>query len=708
MEENNRYIPGETLGQAIESFRGAIHANPIPNVVGRLSEIEDDYRLLQHYMQQGYKDEKREQLYQTLRRKLDQLMGDYRLAVGNPVAASQSQQEDQAEIIHTLQAFAADIALAGQGYNADRLQEKYQAHTQYTEKLFLQLCRAPQWNEPTAQFYQELILSPTIHTNDAQLIVSALTLALINIFDVRKFILLTNVYTLSVDEQVRQKALVGWALSIHNKLHIYPEIEQTLRQLLSEQKVREEVLQLQMQIYLCMNAEKDQQHIQQDIMPNIINNSNLNITPFGVTEKEDDQLQDILNPDAADKAIEDVERSMQKMMDMQRAGTDIYFGGFMHMKNFPFFYQIANWFRPFDINHPALSKAREALGANSPLAILGAQTSLCDSDKYSFTLAFANMIDKIPKNILEALNSSDAFPAPFAENGEGESLPASSTLIRRLYLQTLYRFFHLYRDKKQFFNPFQPLNKQHTLYRYPQLAVLCRDTMTQLARFLYKQKQYQDLQLLLQNYPDSDNQEMQNIRAYLHIRNRQYKDAIVLWEGATQPSAMQLLAKAYYLNEEYAKAEEIYRQLTEKQESQLSHQLNYARCLIKQKKNKEALHVLFKCHYNTPDNVAVMQLLAWAQLCEKKTGEALELYGKILQQQPDTPENQLNAAYAYWVTHQVKEAQALFRKYIEGANPSDSYQLLQQAFASDGELLDSYRISPVERQIMADIVCGKA
>ncbi|MBR1654823.1 MAG: hypothetical protein IJ698_00170, partial [Prevotella sp.] len=509
MEENNRYMPGETLGQAIESFRGAIHANPIPNVIGRLSEIEDDYRLLQHYMQQGYKDEKREQLYQTLRRKLDQLMGDYRLAVGNPVAASQSQQEDQAEIIHTLQAFAADIALAGQGYNADRLQEKYQAHTQYTEKLFLQLCRAPQWNEPTAQFYQELILSPTIHTNDAQLIVSALTLGLINIFDVRKFILLTNVYTLSGDEQVRQKALVGWALSIHNKLHIYPEIEQTLRQLLSEQKVREEVLQLQMQIYLCMNAEKDQQHIQQDIMPNIINNSNLNITPFGVTEKEDDQLQDILNPDAADKAIEDVERSMQKMMDMQRAGTDIYFGGFMHMKNFPFFYQIANWFRPFDINHPALSKAREALGANSPLTILGAQTSLCDSDKYSFTLAFANMIDKIPKNILEALNSSDAFPAPFAENGEGESLPASSTLIRRLYLQTLYRFFHLYRDKKQFFNPFQPLNKQHTLYRYPQLAVLCRDTMTQLARFLYKQKQYQDLQLLLQNYPDSDNQEMQ-------------------------------------------------------------------------------------------------------------------------------------------------------------------------------------------------------
>ena len=56
MEENNRYMPGETLGQAIESFRGAIHANPIPDVIGRLSEIEDDYRLLQHYMQQGYQD----------------------------------------------------------------------------------------------------------------------------------------------------------------------------------------------------------------------------------------------------------------------------------------------------------------------------------------------------------------------------------------------------------------------------------------------------------------------------------------------------------------------------------------------------------------------------------------------------------------------------------------------------------------------------
>ena len=51
--------------------------------------------------------------------------------------------------------------------------------------------------------------------------------------------------------------------------------------------------------------------------------------------------------------MEKLEASMKRMNDMQRQGSDVYFGGFSQMKRFPFFSVVANWFMPFYLHHPA-------------------------------------------------------------------------------------------------------------------------------------------------------------------------------------------------------------------------------------------------------------------------------------------------------------------------------------------------------------------
>lgn len=698
----NNIIENGTLAQALQAAKELVmQEGTMPNS-DQLQAIEDDYMRLQHYMKQGYTDEQREQLYASLRKRLDQIVANCQLAIRHHHSLHIFNQSEQPEEIkNKLQNFVADITLAEQGYNEKQINDIHNEHTTYMDALFQQLYRAPQWTQRTAQFYEQLILSPTIHTNDAQLIVSAISIALINIFDIHKLSLLINVYQQATNEELRQKALVGWALSLHNKLNIYPEIKELLEPIMAKPQTQDEILQLEMQLYLCMNAEKDQQQIQQTIIPNIINNNNLNITPFGITEKEEDQLQNILNPDAEEQAIEEVEKSVKRMMDMQEAGTDIYYGGFTQMKNFPFFQQIANWFRPFDINHPELLPAKKAFMKFDGLQMLCSQDLLCDSDKYSFALALAGMIDKIPENILEALKATELTP------NITTNIP-STTLIRRLYLQTLYRFFKLYKDKHLFVNPFQKLEQQHTVYHHKQLMCLCQDTIPQLARFLYKQKEYTELQTLLQNYPDDNNEDIQNIRAYLYIRNREYQKAIDTLQQPTKIPAMQLLAKANYLAERYDQAEILYRQLAQQQEHILSHQLNHARCLIKQKQYQQAEQLLYKLDYNTPNHTQTMQILAWTLLNDHKAEEAIKTYQKIMQQENFAEENLLNAAYAYWVTQQVNEAQTLFRRYIEAAKPNDPYQLLQKAFENDTELLDNYQISSIQRQIMADIVCGNA
>lgn len=68
--------------------------------------------------------------------------------------------------------------------------------------------------------------------------------------------------------------------------------------------VANEIADLQKQIIFCMNAEQDNNTIQRDIMPELMKNNNLNITRFGITEKEDDPMNDIFDPGASDRAME--------------------------------------------------------------------------------------------------------------------------------------------------------------------------------------------------------------------------------------------------------------------------------------------------------------------------------------------------------------------------------------------------------------------
>lgn len=82
-------------------------------------------------------------------------------------------------------------------------------------------------------------------------------------------------------------------------------------------------------------------------MPTLKDNLRFRINGLGIIEeKPDDKMRDILNPEADDEDAEKVEDTVHKVADMQKNGTDIYFGGFSHMKRFSFFNAAANWFLP--------------------------------------------------------------------------------------------------------------------------------------------------------------------------------------------------------------------------------------------------------------------------------------------------------------------------------------------------------------------------
>ena len=368
-----------------ERVRDYIRDHSLYSFQDRIESVMANYALMLDYLERGFKDDKRDRFYQEAVAETYRLIQDLRIAdrkKTNPsykVAAAHAAtvNMDQAEIRNRLEGFVADqamLALEPDSVRQERHRALYERHTDYVSRLFDSIFVSSQWSEAEMGFYLDLLSSPTVDILDVQVLVSAVTLSCVNVFDPRKQQLLCDLFLASADEHVRQRALVGWAFSLRwdEKMMLDRQRRSALKLMAHDTGCRQ-LMELQKQMVYCVNAEADNRKIQRDIMPTLLNNSHLQITKFGIAEKEEDSLRDILHPDADEKAMDEVEATIAKMREMEKSGSDIYFGGFRHMKRYAFFYTLSNWFVPFFTEILSESiPATMSFWAMSSLAVLSA------------------------------------------------------------------------------------------------------------------------------------------------------------------------------------------------------------------------------------------------------------------------------------------------------------------------------------------------
>ena len=450
-------------GLAIAEMETYLAAYPQPQTSERLNGIKAEYELMTDYWRRGVNDPQLEQLYQHLLQRVYVLYANiatYHRMRSYPVLAGifnrvrlERQDWSLSEIRREMEAFVSGVAmleLEPENTRQEKAELLYKEHQTQMNNLFSYVLTSRMWTEGVGHDFEEILISPTIDSNDQQLLVSSVTLSLLNQFDMAKFRTLVNVYRRSQDEAVRQRALVGWALSLKEDIRkVYPEQEEIVLSLLTSEKVCEELTELQMQLVYCLNAEKDTHTIQQEIMPDILKNNNLQFTRFGIEEREDDPMEDILHPEASEQRMEKLEETFGRMMDMQKQGSDIYFGGFSQMKRFPFFYDISNWFVPFYMQHPDIIHFVHRMEGNKFLEKVMRQGPFCNSDKYSFMIAFQQVMERMPEGMRKMLERGEATMGEVPE--EDMQTPA---FLRRTYLMDLYRFFRLYPSRNEFQNPF--------------------------------------------------------------------------------------------------------------------------------------------------------------------------------------------------------------------------------------------------------------
>ena len=194
-----------------------------------------------------------------------------------------------------------------------------------------------------------------------------------------------------------------------------------------------------------------------------------------------------------------MEASFQRMVNMQKQGSDIYFGGFSQMKRFSFFNELSNWFVPFYPNHPDVMEVLEKTGMNRFLNVMMEKGPFCNSDKYSFVLAFKEVAQHIPKNMLEMFNRGE-----ITVNEISQEEQESTLYIRRIYLQDLYRFFRLFPQRAEFVNPFDREELRYLFCADPIFSKTHLEaSFNEIAAFLLKQKRTAETAKVLANYGEA-------------------------------------------------------------------------------------------------------------------------------------------------------------------------------------------------------------
>ncbi|HEY9551434.1 MAG TPA: hypothetical protein VIQ97_04020, partial [Prevotella sp.] len=607
------------------------------------------------------------------------------------------------EVRGRLERFVQDIALLSletEDTRVVRQHELYQSHQREVEVLFNRLLVSPQWSGNMRQFFGDMLVSPTIDATDACTMVGGIMLACLQLFDTNKFLTLVHVVTHSADEHVRQRALVGVVLLLPQEdMGIFPEVQQTVDELCGNERLRQELLEVQMQIVYCMNADADNDKIQRDIMPGLMKNNHLKFNGNGIVEREDDRMEDILDPGASDRAMEELEHSFSRMMNMQKAGSDIYFGGFSQMKRFSFFYQLSNWFTPFYAEHPGLQHVSNKLGSQKFMHMLLNKGPFCDSDKYSFALAMSTVIEKIPENMRDMLNTSEVLGPTFDE--EERHSPA---YMRRMYLQDLYRFFRLYHQKADFVNPFADDSTRHFFYINKVLPKpMMSSGVIELGRFLLKQGQYGRLIKLLRHY------ELQGSTDYYHLSAAAYmkmNDAYLAYGeyekmlrlDADSLPALKGKARTLYLMGEYAEAEVAYEAVTAREPENRRAAMNLAVTKIYVGKVGDGMSILFRLYYDSPEDANVERALAWGHLHQGKPEQAEPSYERLLTGGKTVKEDYLNAGYARWFQSKIQEALPFFVHYMK----EETEGPFAETLLNDRDLLHKYGITEAEAKIVAD------
>lgn len=622
-----------------------------------LEAIEKDVERMYDYWSKGVKDPSLENVAGDITRRLAEIVSEFTtrsmntedscyMVAMNRTADKKGDSWEWDDVRNKLEAMMSDEAIAGlymEGNGKEKLYRLIDEHNEYQKRLFYHTACCGLLKRQDANKIKKLLVSPTVDSSDQQVLVSALTLAGSRAFDILKYEIMAYVCRNAADMYVRQRALVGLVLTQGYGMHaIYPEQKAILDDLLADEEIYSQLVELQMQLVFCAKAEEDSRIMSEEIIPNMMKVAPYKITSKGFEEVEEDITDEILGKDSAEMRAEQVEKLYGQLKEMQSAGSDMFFTGFAQTKKGPFFDEMVNWFVPYGSMRKGIREIYEMFGGKSFFDFFLANSSMCDSDKFSFVTVMGSLYDEKTKHLFEKIkkiNSGINYEAP------DETDP---TMYRRNYLQGIYRFFRLFKWTNAYLSPFESSTVDaylNVLYKpYLVFAINPLFTSTEwyknemprlfmffsknMGREIMEQMKYYDVNVV---------ETYEGYMAYVKYLQNMYgcytdecvdylKKAVKI--NPTSLVAKKMLSKAYINSGQSEKALPILEDYCNEENS--SPYINYLFALANFETGEfeKPLSILYELEYKYPDNTQVSTLLGILLLLKGEYKRSLRLLEK--------------------------------------------------------------------------------
>lgn len=580
-------------------------------------------------------------------------------------------------------------------------------------ELFHYLWLTDYYHEIEIKILKTINSSNKIPWHDKSLIVSALTLSLLKVFDKNKFLALFDFY-FNNEQQVWERALVGIVLALYkydNRLNFYPEIIKKLKKLSKTPDISKQLEAITIQIFKSKDTEKITKKWEEEILPEMLKmqpkiEKNLdleNIVPDNFLEDKNPDWENVFkdSPDLLDK--------LQDFSQMQVEGSDVFMSAFSKLKHFPFFKDITNWFTPFykENEYIDLISEKEETNMLSFIEQLEKSHYMCNSDKYSFCLNLQFIPESHKSMMMDMFNEEMKSMEEISkdENLLNQFAISKSTITQ--YLQDLYRFYKLHPYKKEFSDifkwKFDIQNKKffHYLIKDNQIA-------RNIAEFFFENKHFSQAVEIFKSIElnETPNAELFEKTGYCYQRMGQYSEALTYYKKAelleTNKSWItKKIALCYrYLNK-HEKALEYYKEAEKTEPESLYIQAYIGHSLMRLEKYDEALKYYFKVEYLAPSNEKIQRPVAWISFVLGKFDTAINYFNKILEKNQNEFDL-IHLGHVYWCTKNPQKAIELYRQAYQLLDNKD--ELFEAAFEEDIKYLKQHGIKEIEINLMKDLI----
>ncbi|MGI6233501.1 MAG: tetratricopeptide repeat protein [Prevotella sp.] len=699
--------------QQIGQFLALLRRQPnFARVSDEAAALEEDYNRMGDFLIEGYPDKDREVLFEQMLARAyailqnlylfnwlnSPLMRSYAAYANVPIEMEnlKAALENHVQDVAMLQLEAPEMA-------ARKKVELFEKHYALMERAFCSIAFSRQWSAEQSRQMAALLVSPTIDTIDAQLLVGALYVAVTNVPDAEKLRALMQIYRETTDDAVRQRALVALSFGASEDCQPFAPrhlLREELRKFFSHRSVAQQLGGIILLVAMCEQTGKGGGEAMKKM------SSLFGSISFSMMNQptEEDKLNNILHPEQEEQKMEQMSDNLEKLKDMMEQGVDIYFQGFKHLKRAHFFYTLSNWFVPYYPEHPELRDINPELAKSKIFEKLGDKSPFCDSDKYSFVISLGQVFNQLPKEVRDATMMGEIGPVP-------DTVGDTATNLRRSILQDLYRFHQLHPSKSAFFSPFTTENLCNTfgeLLEDTTGAQCMRDAALQLSDrgfhreaislyslgtelniphqhyelglLYYRAGDYieADAELGKANLDDPDNEEVNRLYAKAAYKTGDIDTAGTLLEALCEkyPDDVPLglmLGKVYYFRQEY----------------------------------KEAAALLYKYYYMNPGEPEVMRYLGISLICDRQSEKALRILDELTANSKNQPEDFFLKGLAQWLTGNRKGTVNSFAKYLQAKRPGSSIAALKAEFRPYKNLLEESGIGKLEISIIFDRACSR-